>query len=123
MLAKIKRAIPLLALSLLGLFGLASCGGGDSSGGGGSGPTASAGCYFIPGARFSFDWDGGSGPERAELHSNGSCSAPTGTVRVWVVAVSSTQALDRCGNGFTSVAEISTTPELGGAASFFRCQP
>lgn len=125
MISKNVRETPLLIVSILLTFGAASCGGGDSGSGAGT-AGASAGCYAVNPAvgAESFQWPGGVGPERPEIHNNASCSAPSGSVADVVVAVNEGQALDRCpdrANG--GVDQLNVDPPVAAPASFFACEP
>lgn len=125
MISKIPRQAPLLIISLFVTLGVASCGGGSSGSGAGT-SGAPAACYAVNPAvgAESFEWPGGVGPERPEVHNNASCSAPSGSVADVVVAVNETQALDRCpdrANG--SVDQLTVDPPVAAPASFFACEP
>lgn len=125
MISKIPGKLPLVIVSIAGTFGVASCGGGDSGSGAGT-AGAPASCYAVNPAvgAESFQWPGGVGPERPEIHNNASCSAPSGSVADVVVAVNEGQALDRCpdrANG--SVNQLTVDPPVAAPASFFACEP
>lgn len=112
-----KKHIYLLSTALAVAFSLTACGGGSDSGGGG----AAAGCYTVlPGANDSFEWPGGVGPERRELHNNPTCSDPSGAVLEFVVAANQQQAIDRCSGN--DAARFDTAPQVDGPESFFSCR-
>jgi hypothetical protein len=114
---RLIRKIPVLSVSALAVFTLASCGGSSDSGGAGAG----AACYTVqPGGTESFEWPGGIGPERRELHNNATCSDPSGAVVEFVVAANQQQAIDRCAGN--DAAQFDTDPPVDGSVSFFSCR-
>lgn len=113
-----KKQVSWLSAALVAALSLSACGGGGSNSGSGG---AAAGCYTVlPGANDSFEWPGGVGPERQEIHNNPTCSDPSGAVIEFVVAANQQQAIDRCSGN--DAARFDTAPQVDGPESFFSCR-